>query len=141
MSLESYMNRRVLISSYQPYVVKTAKKFAQQLEWKPTVSFAGGYICWEAITRSLSALSFVISWFRPCYRVYFIHSEGSLQKIINSLKESINFKSYLVRAFAQLIENYGVQTAIGGKKTLGHNKVDTEINAKEYFDAITTLLN
>ena len=39
MSLDAYRNRRILVSSYQPYTVKTAQHLAQSLGWKPQVWF------------------------------------------------------------------------------------------------------
>ncbi|MCY7294349.1 hypothetical protein [Alteromonas sp. a30] len=105
------------------------------------VASAGGTVCWEAIARGLPALSFAVSWFRPCHGVYFIDSEKALQTAINNIEQGVRPEVYLVKAFAQLIKEYGFDAAIGGQASLDHKNIDAETNAKAHFDAITYLLS
>ena len=39
MPIESYKNKRVLISSYQPYAVQVVQKFTKEFNWQPAVWF------------------------------------------------------------------------------------------------------
>ena len=39
MSLEEYKNKKILISSYQPYAVKVVQKLVDTLQWQPQVWF------------------------------------------------------------------------------------------------------
>lgn len=105
------------------------------------VASAGGTVCWEAIARGIPALSFAISWFKPCHGVFYVQASADLEKAIKAVNEGFKPDSYLVKAYAQLIKNYDFYAAIGGKASLEYKNVDVESNAQAHFDAIKHLIS
>jgi len=105
------------------------------------VASAGGTVCWEAIARGKPALSFAVSWFRPCHGVFYIDTLADLQQAMAQIESGFTPQPYLVKAFAQLIKNYDFYAAIGGIASLQYKNVDEESNAQAHYNAITHLLS
>ncbi len=104
------------------------------------VACAGGTVCWEAVAREIPALSFAISWFRPCHGVFYIAEEGDLKSAMKLIEEGFKPEPYLVKAYAQLIKDYDFYAAIGGISSLNYKNVDEESNAQAHFNAIKHLI-
>lgn len=105
------------------------------------VASAGGTVCWEAVARGIPALSFAISWFRPCHGVFYIAEESDLAQAITLIEQGFKPEPYLIKAYAQLIKDYNFYAAIGGIASLKYKNVDEESNAQAHFNAITHLIS
>ncbi len=105
-----------------------------------TVACAGGTVCWEAVARGMPALNFAISWFRPCHGVFYISEEHDLLYALQKIESGFKPDLYLVKAFAQLIKNYGFNAAIGGVSSLEYKNIDEDSNAQAHFNALSQLV-
>ncbi|UAA39146.1 hypothetical protein KIH87_01915 [Paraneptunicella aestuarii] len=104
------------------------------------VASAGGTVCWEAVARGIPALSFAISWFRPCHGVFYIAEQNHLKDAVQSIEDGFKPEPYLVKAYAQLIKDYDFYAAIGGASSLNYKNIDEELNAQAHFQAIKHLI-
>lgn len=105
------------------------------------VASAGGTVCWEAVARGVPALSFAISWFRPCHGVFYIAEQAHLQQAITAIEQGFTPEPYLIKAFAQLIKDYDFYAAIGEIASLLYKNLDEDSNLETHVKAITHLLS
>lgn len=104
------------------------------------VASAGGTVCWEAVARGKPAISFALSWFKDCHGIFYIHDQKSLMEAVECISNSFKPDPYLVRAFAQVVNDLGYDGVVGGASNLAHKAISEEENAQVIAHALSDTL-